>query len=128
MTRVAHTADFFDPREQLTHESKLTTKMENVVQLMADLVEPREQAELELSTGGWLTRRAARQRISAIDEEVSKLNMLMQLLEDGWDVDLAILKEKDKLVFQDALRNQVGADAMAAASKKLLGDDDESAR
>src|SRR5262245_15544973 len=128
MTRVTNTADFFDPREQLAHESKLITKMEEVAQLMANLVEPRKQAELELSTAGWLTRRAARRRISAMDEEVSKLMMLMKLLEDGWNVDLAVLKEKDKLVFQDALRNQVGADAMAAASNKLLGYEDESTR
>ena len=121
MTRVANTADFFDPRKQLAHESNLTTKLEKVAQLMASLVEPRKQADLEQSTGGWLTRRTARQRISAIDEEVSNLMILMKLLEDGWDVDLSVLKEKKKPVFQDALRNQVGADAMAAASKKVVG-------
>jgi|SRR5262245_1922404 len=128
MARVAHTADFYDPREQLAHESNLTTKMEEVLQQMTILGEPRKQAELELSSGGWLTRRSARKRISAIDEEVSKFMLVMNLLEDGWNVDLAVLKEKDTLVFRDALNNQVGAEALAAASKKLLGDDDESTR
>ncbi len=122
MPRVANVSDFVDPRAQLAHEFKLTNKMEQVTQMMTELAESRKQVEQEMSTGGWFARRSARQRIDVIDVEISKLMIIMQLLQDGWDVDLVVLKEWDKSRFRDALRQQVGDDALSAASKKGLSE------
>jgi hypothetical protein len=122
MPRVANVSDFVDPRAQLAHEFKLTNKMEQVTQMMTELAESRKQVEHELSTSGWFARRSARQRIDAIDVDVRKLMIIIQLLQDGWDIDLAVLRERDKVRFRDALRQQVGDDAIVAASKQGLSE------
>ncbi len=124
MTRVANVSDFADPRAQLAHEFKLTNKMEQVAQMMTGLAESKLESKLSkncLQVVGF-ARRSARQRIDAIDIEVPKLLMIMQPLLDGWDVDLAVLKELDKIRFRDALKQQVGDDAMVAASKRGLSE------